>query len=69
MRFWHSTTFSNLINAEGEHISMKKNLCQNVANKILGKVRKFQDHIYQDHHSIKSYSKMFKWVDHLVPPS
>ena len=45
MIFWHSTTFNNLINAEGEQILMKKKLCQNVANKILGKVRKFQDRI------------------------
>ena len=45
MIFWHSTTFNNLINAKGEQILMKKKLCLNVANKILGKVRKFQDHI------------------------
>ena len=37
--------FNNLINAEGEQILMKKKLCQNVANKILEKVRKFEDHI------------------------
>ena len=45
MIFWHSTMFNNLINAEGEQILMKKKLCQNVANKISEKVRKFQDHI------------------------
>ena len=45
MIFWDPTTFNNLINTEGEQILMKKKLCQNVANKILGKVRKFQDHI------------------------
>ena len=44
MIFWHSTTFNNLIDTEGEQILMKKKLCQNVANKILGKVRQFQDH-------------------------
>ena len=38
MIFWHSTTFNNLINAESEQILMKKKLCQNIANKILGKV-------------------------------
>ena len=45
MIFWHSTKINNLIDAEGDQILMKKKLCQNVANKFLGKVRKFQDHI------------------------
>ena len=45
MTFWHSTTFNNLINAKSEQILMKKKLCQNVANKIIRKARKFQDHI------------------------
>ena len=45
MIFWNSTTFSNVTNAEGEQILIKKKLSQNVPNKILGKVRKFQDHI------------------------
>ena len=45
MIFWDPTTFNNLINTKGEQILMKKKLYQNVANKVIGKVRKFQDHI------------------------